>query len=121
MATYTERVEYKIEILPNKVIQLRAATIVERDGEEVGRQYHRSVFTPGSDISEAPEEVTAIVGVLWTPQVISSYQASIEPEPTLEPTPSPTPDPTNLIPDNWTQEQRIAAMAEVLQEFQANR
>ena len=47
MATYTERVELKEEILPNQTIQLRAATIVERDGVEVGRSYHRTVFTPG--------------------------------------------------------------------------
>ena len=80
MATYTERVELKEEILPNQTIQLRAATVIERDGEEVGRTYHRSVFTPGSDLSEAPDEVKAIAGVLWTPQVISSYAATQEVE-----------------------------------------
>ena len=78
MATYTERLELKEEILPNQTIQLRVATVVERDGEEVGRQYHRSVFTPGSDLSEAPEEVKAIASALWTSQVIDAYQASIE-------------------------------------------
>ena len=46
MATYTERVELKEEILPNQVIQLRTATVIERDGIEVGRTYHRSVFSP---------------------------------------------------------------------------
>ena len=46
MATYSERLEYKEEILPNQTIQLRTATIVERDGVEVGRQYHREVFHP---------------------------------------------------------------------------
>ena len=80
MATYTERLELKEEILPNQTIQLRVATVVERDGEEVGRQYHRSVFTPGADLNEAPDEVKAIAGVLWTSQVIDAYQASIEVE-----------------------------------------
>ena len=56
MATYFERIEYKEEILPNQTIQLRTATIVERDGVEVGRQYHREVFVPGSDVS-APDGV----------------------------------------------------------------
>jgi len=40
------------------------------------------------------------------------------------PTPDPTTTPTNmsnLIPDNWSQDMRLAAMAELLQEFQANR
>ena len=78
MATYTERLELKEEILPNQTIQLRVATVIERDGEEVGRQYHRSVFTPGSDLSEAPDEVKAIAGALWTPQVISAFEAAQE-------------------------------------------
>ena len=51
MATYTERVELKEEILPNQTIQLRTATVIERDGVEVGRQYHREVFAPGADVS----------------------------------------------------------------------
>ena len=41
-----------------------------------------------------------------------------EPEPTPEPTPVV---PHNLIPDTWSQEQRMAAMSELLQEYQANR
>ena len=78
MATYTERLELKEEILPDQTIQLRVATVVERDGEEVGRQYHRSVFTPGADLTDAPDEVKAIAGVLWTPEVVSAYAASVE-------------------------------------------
>ena len=83
MANYTERVELKEEILPDQTIQLRVATVVERDGEEVGRNYHRTVFTPGSDLTEAPDEVKAIAGALWTPQVVAAYAeleaADIEP------------------------------------------
>lgn len=73
MATYSEKIEYREEILPNQTIQLRTATIVERDGVEVGRQYHREVFVPGSDVSGAPDEVQAIATALWTPEVISAY------------------------------------------------
>jgi len=78
MATYSEKIEYKEEILPNQTIQLRTATIVLKDGVEVGRQYHREVFTPGADLSSAPGEVQAIAGALWTPDVVSAYQASTE-------------------------------------------
>ena len=81
MATYTERLEYKEEILPNQTIQLRIGTVIERDGEDVGVTYNRTVFFPGADLTEAPDEVKAIAGVLWTPAVISAYEASIEPEP----------------------------------------
>ena len=78
MATYSERIEYKEEILPNQTIQLRTATIVERDGVEIGRQYHREAFVPGSDVSGAPGEVQAIAGVLWTDEVIAAYEASLD-------------------------------------------
>ena len=77
MATYTEREELKEEILPNQTIQLRVATIIERDGVEVGRTYHRSVYSPGADLTEAPAEVQAIAGVLWTPAVIAAYEAEV--------------------------------------------
>lgn len=78
MATYSERIEYKEEILPNQVIQLRTATVVLRDGEEVGRQYHREVFCPGDDVTAAPQEVQDIAGALWNPSVVTAYAASIE-------------------------------------------
>ena len=77
MATYSERLEYKEEILPNQTIQLRTATVIERDGIEVGRQYHREVFVPGSDVSAAPDEIQAIAGVLWTAEVVAAYEASL--------------------------------------------
>ena len=80
MATYTEREELKEEILPNQVIQLRTATVIERDGEEVGRTYHRTVYSPGDDLSEAHEEVQAIAAALWTPKVIAAYAKSVEVE-----------------------------------------
>ena len=76
MASYSERIEYKEEILPDQIIQLRTATIVLKDNEEVGRQYHREVFVPGDDVSAAPAEVGAIAAALWTADVISAYQAS---------------------------------------------
>ena len=78
MANYTERQELKEEILPDQTIQLRVATVIERDGEEVGRTYHRSVFHPGSDVSGAPDEVRTIAEALWSDQVIADYAASQE-------------------------------------------
>ena len=71
----TKRFELKEEILPNQTIQLRTATIVEEDGVELGRSYKRCVFTPGSNISKAPDEIKAIAEALWTPQVVAAYNA----------------------------------------------
>ena len=73
---YTERTELKEEILPNQTIQLRTTTIVERDGVEVGRSYHREVFTPGAALTTAPTEVQLIAAALWSPEVVESFAAS---------------------------------------------
>ena len=80
MANYSEKTEYREEILPNQTIQLRTATIVLRDGVEIGRSYHRQAFVPGSDVTTAPQEVQDIASVLWTPEVVSAYVATTSTE-----------------------------------------
>ena len=42
----TKRLEYKEEILPNQVIQIRTTTVVEEDGVELARNHHRHVVAP---------------------------------------------------------------------------
>ena len=73
----TKRTELKEEILPNQTIQVRTATVIEEDGVELARSYHRHVFVPGSDVSGQPQEVQDIANALWTSEVIAAYQASI--------------------------------------------
>ena len=47
LMAFTERQEHKIEIIPPyHSLQCRRADIVEKDGKEVGRQYHRHVKHP---------------------------------------------------------------------------
>ena len=75
---FSERQEHKLEIIPpHSVIQCRRADIVEKDGVEVGRTYHRHVCVPGDDVSEECAELQAIATALWTQEVIDAYQASI--------------------------------------------
>ena len=73
----TKRLEYKEEILPNQVIQIRTTTVVEEDGVELARNHHRHVVAPGDDVSGEVAEVQAIASALWTDKVIAAYQASI--------------------------------------------
>ena len=75
---FTERQEHKLEIIPPySIIQCREANIVEKDGVEIGRTYHRHVRVPGEDVSEDCAELQAIAAALWTPEVIAAYQASV--------------------------------------------
>ena len=39
-----------IEILENNTIQIRNANIIERDGIEIAKKYHRHVINPLDDI-----------------------------------------------------------------------
>lgn len=64
--TFTERYEYKLEIIPpNFIIQCRRADIVEKDGVEIARGYHRTLYSPGDDVSRACPEVQKVANALW--------------------------------------------------------
>jgi hypothetical protein len=77
MATFIERQEYKLEITPPySTIHCRRSDIIEKDGVEVGRTYHRHVRVPGDDVSSDCQELQAVAAALWTPEVIAAYEAS---------------------------------------------
>jgi len=78
MANFIEKQEHKLEIIPPySIIQCRQANIIEKDGVEVGRTYHRHVRVPGDDVSSDCSELQAVAAALWTPEVIAAYQASL--------------------------------------------
>ena len=49
----TKKVEDdQIEIIGEyKILQIRQITIIEEDGVEISRNFHRRVVTPGNDVS----------------------------------------------------------------------
>jgi hypothetical protein len=74
----TEKQEIdRIEIVEMGVVQVRQATIIERDGEFVSRTFHRWVLTPDMDISGQEQKVKDICNAAWTPEVIAAYEAAI--------------------------------------------
>ena len=71
----TEKIEIdQIEIVANWNIQVRQATIIERDGEFVARTFHRWVLTPDMDISDQEQKVKDIANAAWTPEVRQAYE-----------------------------------------------
>lgn len=80
----TERTEEdKIEIVgPFRAVQVRTATIIERDGEEISRSFHRHVVQPGDDTTNESAEVQAICAAVHTADIIAAYQASQAEAPT---------------------------------------
>tara|TARA_B100002019_G_C21113911_1_gene519813 strand:+ start:559 stop:855 length:297 start_codon:yes stop_codon:yes gene_type:complete len=86
----TERTENdKIEIVgPYRKLQVRTATIIERDGVEVTRTFHRRIINPGSvgigstilvdtDLSSETSEIQGICNVIWTDAVKDSWRLRV--------------------------------------------
>lgn len=75
----TERTEAdKIEVVgPFRAVQVRTATVIERDGEEISRSFHRHVVSAGDDYSNEDAEVQAICAAVHTPEVIAAYEAQL--------------------------------------------
>jgi hypothetical protein len=70
----TERTEIgKIEVLPMGQIQVRADTIIERDGKEISRAYHRHVVEPDADTSNEDQRVKDIANTVHTPAVKQAW------------------------------------------------
>jgi cell division FtsZ-interacting protein ZapD len=78
MALSEVKVIDKIEVIENGTVQVREATRILKDGEQIAQTYHRWSFVPGSDVSSMPANVQAIANVAWTPEVIAAYQAQLE-------------------------------------------
>ena len=64
----------QIEVVRDFFVQVRQATIIERDGEFVSRTFHRWVLTPDSDISDQEQKVKDICNAAWTPEVRQAYE-----------------------------------------------
>jgi hypothetical protein len=91
MASFTERHEHQLEIIPPySIIQCRRTDIIEKDGKEVGKTYHRHTRAPGEDVSDDCAELQAVAAALWTPEVIAAYEASRAPVVQLDEQAAPT-------------------------------
>ena len=74
MALTEKTIIDKIEVLENNSIQVRTANIIEKDGVELTRTFHRHVVVPGADITNEDTKVQAIANAIWTDEVINAYQ-----------------------------------------------
>ena len=86
----TERFENdKIEVVGQyKTIQVRRATVIERDGVEINRSFHRHTLQPGTveegtstltdtDISGEDADVQAICTAAWTDAVKEAWRVKL--------------------------------------------
>ena len=74
MALTEETVQDKIEIVGDyKIIQVRTATVIKRDGVEISRSFHRHVVAPDSDTSGESDDVKAIAEQVHTDAIKTAY------------------------------------------------
>ena len=79
MALSESTVEDKIEVVDYggwKMIQVRTATIISRDGEEISRSFHRHVVSPADDWTGESTEVQAMCNTFHTEDAIAAYNAA---------------------------------------------
>ena len=92
----TETIEYdKIEIVGQyKLVQVRKASVIKKDGVELTRSYNRFVLDPGTldesdnlvdnpldkepdGVTDIADEVKAICNALWTTSVKNAWKAKL--------------------------------------------
>jgi len=92
----TESIEYdKIEVVgQNKIVQVRKATVIKKDGAELTRSFERFVLNPGTldesdnlvdnplskepdGVTDISDEVKAICNAVWTSTVKEAWKAKL--------------------------------------------
>ena len=75
MAITKRTEEDKIEVVgPHKIIQVRTATVIEEDGVELSRSFHRHAIAPDGDSSKESADVKAMVAQFHTDTVKAAYK-----------------------------------------------
>jgi hypothetical protein len=77
MALIEKQIVDLVELVQTNHIQVRTANIIEKDGKEIARTFHRHVLAPGDNVSTEDPKVQAIATAIWTEEVIAAYQASL--------------------------------------------
>ena len=81
MALEKTTVNDKLEIVDTgswKVLQVRTATIIKDDGEEISRTFSRRVIVPDDDWSSEEAEIKAICDTIMTTERVNAFKAAKE-------------------------------------------
>ena len=59
-----------------KSLQIRTATIIKDDGEEISRTFSRRVINPDADWSSEDTEIKTICDLIMTTEKVEAYKAA---------------------------------------------
>ena len=80
MALTEETINHKIEAFSKgtyKIVGVRTATIIKRDGIEISRTFSRKIILPNEDTSGEDADVLAICNTVFTQEVKDAYAAHL--------------------------------------------
>lgn len=78
MALTEESFADKVEIVGGfSHVQVRVATVIKRDGEEISRSFSRHVVVPGDSYADEDAKVQAVCAAVHTQEVIDAYKAHV--------------------------------------------
>ena len=80
MALTKTTVNDKIEVINRgdwSTVQVRTATIISEDGEEISRTFHRHVVMPDADLTQEDADVADIAAAVFTTAVKAAYAAHL--------------------------------------------
>ena len=76
MAITKEIIDDKFEVVSEyRHIQVRTATVIKEDGEELSPSFHRRVLSPDDDVSSESSEIKNIASAVWTDAVKTAWAA----------------------------------------------
>ena len=82
MALTEETIQDKIEIVGDyKMVQVRTATVIKRDGTEISRSFHRHTVAPNisaDDLANESTEVQAICNAVHADAIKTAYATHLE-------------------------------------------
>ena len=82
MALTEETIQDKIEIVGDyKIVQVRTATVIKRDGTEISRSFHRHTVAPdisADNLANESTEVQAICNAVHTDAIKTAYATYLE-------------------------------------------
>ena len=79
MALTEETIQDKIEIVGDyKMVQVRTAVVIKRDGTEISRSFSRHVVAPDANISGESAEVQAVCNAVHTDAIKAAYATHLE-------------------------------------------
>ena len=79
MALTEETIQDKIEIIGDfKILSIRTATVIKKDGTEISRSFNRHTVAPNADTSNESAEVKAICNAVHTDEIKTAYAKHLE-------------------------------------------